>query len=68
MRKNEGGFTALHAAAKENAHESIGVLLSHGADVDGKDEDGVTALHFAVRRNASKVVEILLSHGAGCQC
>ena len=44
--------------------ETVGVLLSHGADVDGKDEDGFTALHFAARADASKAVEILLKHGA----
>jgi ankyrin repeat protein len=31
--KDEEGKTALHLAAEENSHESIKVLLSHGAEV-----------------------------------
>ena len=36
--------TALHVAAWNDSHESIRVLLSHGADVNAKSEDGRTAL------------------------
>lgn len=45
--RQEGAFTALHAAASQGDGAIIELLLAHGADVTLAAEDGRTAADFA---------------------
>jgi ankyrin repeat protein len=44
--------------------ELVGILLDHGADVNGQRRDGLTALHSAAWRGHLRVMRYLLHHGA----
>jgi ankyrin repeat protein len=44
--------------------ELVKLLISSGADVNGRRRDGLTALHSAAYRGHLHVIEILLAHGA----
>jgi len=46
------------------ALELVILLISHGADVNGRRRDGLTALHSAAYRGHLRVIETLLTHGA----
>ena len=41
--------TALHVAAWRARHETVRVLIAHGADVHARDADGRTPLMLAVK-------------------
>ena len=58
------GETPLHFAAKENAYETVALLLEKGAAMNAKNNDGETPLHFAAWENAHAVVELLLDKDA----
>ena len=45
--QQQGGFTALHAAAQHNNAEMAKALLDAGADVSLRTEDGKTAAEMA---------------------
>ena len=63
--KDPNGVTALDWATV-NGHKDVAeLLLSHEADVNGKDGvDGWTALHYAANHGNKDIAELLLSHGA----
>ena len=71
---NRRGAAALHYACDprpslptwdpEAQRRIIGLLVSHGAEVDRPDRGGVTALHRAVRARGPAAVAALLSAGA----
>ena len=54
----------LHNAAKNNAQETVNILLNHGVDVNAKNKYDATPLHYAARENAHETVEALLNKGA----
>ncbi len=57
----------LHAAAQRDDEELEAIsalLLSRGADIDGKNECGEGALHAACGAGSLRAVEFLLSRGA----
>jgi len=56
--------TALHLAVSFSTVEVIQVLLSHNADVDGRDADGVVPLELAVYKQAVDKVRTLVQGGA----
>jgi len=49
---------------EENVLEVVELLLTHGADVNGRRKDGLTPLHSAAYRGHLKVIHYLLDHGA----
>ena len=53
--RTENGWTVLHSAACWANYEIVGVLLSHGVDVNSRSEGGLTPLHLAI--NSSEDVE-----------
>ena len=57
-------FSPLHHAAQEGHVRAIGVLVRHGARVDGRSNTGLTALHQAVHPGQLKAVAALLEHGS----
>jgi len=63
-------FPPLIAATVARRHENMRILLSHGADVDGRSADGKTALIVATTDNNGfapadiNCVEILLANSA----
>jgi len=60
-RKNKGGQTPLHMAARKEYAE---LLIERGAEIDAKDDNGQTPLHTAARWAYDEVVSVLLAHGA----
>ena len=55
---------SLHKAARNNASETVEVLLNGGADANAKDNSGNTPLHGAAWNNAAKAALVLLNGGA----
>ena len=60
----EGGFTPLLYAVLAGDAESVGILLSAGADVDDAAPDGVTALMLALTKRHTAIALRLLEAGA----
>jgi ankyrin repeat protein len=57
--------TPLMYAACSASHQTVALLLEHGANVEGKDVHGSTALHMAIRHGADlETIELLLRSGA----
>ena len=54
----------MYAAAVNNAHETVVILLKQGAAINAKDQYGKTSLHHAAMNNARETVVILLKQGA----
>ena len=54
----------LHNAVKNNAQETVKILLNQGVDVNAKNKYNATPLHYAVRENAQETVKALLNKGA----
>jgi len=59
------GYTALHAAAFNDAQNAAAVLIGRGADIHATDSYGKTPLHDAAYGNALEVTKCLIDHGAG---
>ena len=55
------GRTALHHAAKAMQHETVQILLDHGANMHLRDNYGNTAFHSAARSGSQECVEVLAS-------
>jgi WD40 repeat protein len=56
--------TPLHQAVDEGRSDIVRLLLSQGADVNGRDSDGSTPLHLAASRNNEELVKVLIDKGA----
>lgn len=63
VNSNQGYDQPIHIAAGDGKYQCVATLLSHGAEVNGRDEDGRTALHRAAQLYPD-VVDVLLAHGA----
>jgi hypothetical protein len=61
-KKDAGGQTALHHAAKRGREATVRLLVDRGADVNAKNNYRETVLHLAARREA--VVRLLVDRGA----
>lgn len=55
--------TLLHLTARNNRRDLTELLLSYGADIDGRDESGYTALHTAASRGNLAIMHSLLEAG-----
>ncbi|MDR3525814.1 MAG: ankyrin repeat domain-containing protein [Rhizomicrobium sp.] len=63
-----GGFAALHMAAKFGQTEAVALLLDHGATLELKDLAlGATALHYATYANHSDTVKLLVKRKANLE-
>ena len=60
----EGGFTALLFAAREDAVDAARALLAGGAGIDDMDAAGATALVVAAHSDSARVARLLLEQGA----
>jgi ankyrin repeat protein len=60
---DEGGFTALLFAAREDAVDAARVLLAAGADVNDTAPSGTSALVVAVHSDSPRVSALLLEKG-----
>jgi hypothetical protein len=60
---NAGFEQPIHAAATNNRHEIVDLMLDFGADVNAQDEDGLTPLHRAAE-SGPETVRVLLKHQA----
>lgn len=58
------GCTALWLACDRKDVEMVGVLLSHGADIELSDNAKNTPLMQASLRGSHEIVKLLLEHGA----
>ena len=58
------GMHPLHVASEYGQFMVVQVLLTHQADINGRDEDDWTPLHLASSDGDSKVARLLLEHGA----
>lgn len=46
--QTEDGWTVLHCAACWANYEIVGILLSHGVDVNARSKGSLTPLHLAI--------------------
>jgi len=58
------GRTPLHWAAQEGQKEVVELLITKGADPNGKDKWGYTPLHRAAAAGHKEVAELLVTNGA----
>lgn len=56
---NENGQTPLMMGAKNNAMDTVKLLLEHGADKSIKDNNGKTAYDLAVENGNMDIAELL---------
>lgn len=56
FRPDNSGRTPLHAAAANGHEHVVKVLVTNGADIEGKDRHGRTALRLAVDNGHDAVV------------
>jgi ankyrin repeat protein len=61
-RLQQGGFTALHAAAAAGNEELLRVLLGEGADAGTKTDDGKSAFDLAIQKGHELCAGILKAH------
>ncbi|MDM5316166.1 ankyrin repeat domain-containing protein [Fictibacillus sp. b24] len=63
---NNMANTPLHAAAAnmKNRQEMIGLLLSHGADINEQQSGGWTILHQAAQHNDPEMISYFIERGA----
>ena len=47
-----------------NQHETVDILISHGANSSAHDGTGVSALMFAARDGYIEIIKVLLENGA----
>ena len=59
-----GGFSALHFAAREGEIEAARMLIAAGADVDVRSADGKGALALAIYNGHYDIAELLIDAGA----
>jgi ankyrin repeat protein len=64
INANQGGYTALGAAAMKGNLENVTLLLSKNASTETLNQGGDTALNLAVDKGHCSVVEALLSKNA----
>jgi ankyrin repeat protein len=57
--QQQGGFTALHAAAQNGSLPLVQLLLEYGANPDVRNDEGLSAMDFAHRRGHIEVVRAL---------
>ena len=62
--KDSNGRTALHNAAQNGHHETVRMLVEHGAKVGIRDRVGSTALHDAAMLGHLDTVRVLAEYGA----
>ena len=63
-RKNELGWTPLHAAAEKGHSQVIAILLSQGADINERTLSGKSAYNIAVAMGKNEVSDLLKKKGA----
>ena len=63
-RKNEMGWTPLHAAAEKGHTKVAAILLSHGADIDDRTLSGLSAYDIAASLQKTEVADLLKAGGA----
>jgi uncharacterized protein len=63
-RDSDFGRTVLMRASENGFTEIAAFLLSHGAEIEGKDNDGMTALIYGAMWNQLPVVEFLIAKSA----
>jgi ankyrin repeat protein len=63
-RKNELGWTPLHAAAEKGNSQIIAILLSQGADINERTLSGKSAYNIAVAMGQNEVSDLLKEKGA----
>ncbi len=66
VNAEQGGFTALMAAAVEGQAAALAWLLQHGASLAAHKQDGWrdSALHYAASMGHLEAVKVLLAYGA----
>jgi hypothetical protein len=57
--KQQGGYTALHAAARQGNLDILRVLIDQGADCHSRTDFGKTALDLAIKQGKPDAIAIL---------
>jgi uncharacterized protein len=65
--QQEGGWTALHAAAQAGNRDMTSALLANGADVSARASNNQTALDLALQSGKQDIAELLEGLGAKLQ-
>jgi ankyrin repeat protein len=65
--RNANCVAPVHAAAAVCDHDTMRLLLEHGADPHARQQLDYTALHGAASRGDVPMAELLLAHGADLQ-
>jgi ankyrin repeat protein len=66
-QERNGLLTSLHVAVWDCSLEVTELLLTRGADMEGRDDDGCTPLHHASTRNRLEFIELLMNQGANLE-
>ncbi len=59
-----GGFTALHYAARQNAQDAARALADNGADLNAQDADGAPPIQLAIINLHYDLAAMLIEKGA----
>lgn len=62
--RQQGGFTALHAAAQNGDEKLVRLLISLGADVKARADNNQNAMDLAMAKGHQAIVTLLEEHGA----
>lgn len=62
--KDDEGFLPLHWAARFDHRDVAKFLLTHRAEVDGRESHEMTPLHIAASSSSEDVAALLIEHGA----
>ena len=58
---NVNGQTPLIMGVKNNAADTVKLLIDHGADITIKDNDGYSAYDYALQNNNFDIIDLLVT-------
>ncbi|KAI5793637.1 ankyrin repeat-containing domain protein [Pyronema domesticum] len=66
-KNQKNNLSALHLATSKRLDGIIGILLTHGADIESLNDLGETPLHKAASSGYCNIVQLLIDHRANLE-